>query len=587
MDAVILENVTFNYLGAKEPALRNLNLRIKQGEIVGIFGPIGAGKTSLLRCLNGLIPYEFPGELKGRIIVDGLDVREHTINELVRHVGIVLSDPTAQIFSLSVFDDVSFGPLNMGLPPEKIEERVKWALKVTGLDGLEFRNPRELSGGQQQRLAIAGLLAMRPKILALDEPISMLDPIGKRSVLSAIQELRDKHGLTCIITESGTDLESVIGILDRVVLIDKGRVLLDDSPANAFTYNYEIFDKIGVGLPELVKIFAECIKQEENIHIPLTIDEAAELLEKFLEKFPVEYYRGKKEASKYASISREIQDNHIRRRPVISVRNLTFVYPNGVKALDNVNLDIYEGEMVGLIGQNGSGKTTLALNLVGVLKPTNPDAKIIVNGIDVVKSQVEDLCSHINYVFQNPDHQLFSKNVVEELSFGLKMKGLATSDIKERISEVLKTLDLEGHENDMIINLTKDLKTLVAIASLLVLKPKVLIVDEPTNGLDYQGAIHVMNVLSELRREGHTIIVIMHHMKLIAKYCDRVIVMKDGKILLDGPVHEVFMHEKELEEAALTPPPTVLLARKIKAIPDNVLTPEVVIPIIKEMMGEA
>ncbi|MCS6785306.1 MAG: energy-coupling factor ABC transporter ATP-binding protein, partial [Candidatus Caldarchaeum sp.] len=224
-------NVT--YLHRQEKALTEVSLSIDKGEFVGLLGPLLSGKTTLLHLLNGLIPHVIPARIEGEVLVDGKNPRDFLVAEMSEHVGMVLDDPTVQVFSLTVKDDISFGPLNLGMPLDEIEERVAYAAEVTRLKPLLMRHPKELSGGQQQALSLAGVLAMRPKVLALDEPISMLDPIGKSLVLEEIKELNEKYGLTCIIAESGADLEDVLNIVTRVVVLDSGRIVFDGDPDEA------------------------------------------------------------------------------------------------------------------------------------------------------------------------------------------------------------------------------------------------------------------------------------------------------------------------------------------------------------------
>jgi len=558
------KNVTFTYLRKKTPAIKNINLSVDEGEFVVIIGPLGAGKSTLLRCLNGLVPHHFPGRLKGDVIVDGLNTKEHLITELAAHVGLVLDDPSIQIFGLSVEDDVAFGPINLGFELDEIERRMEYALKVLRLKGLEKRHPRELSGGQQQRVAIAGVLAMRPKIIALDEPISMLDPIGKSEVLTAIRELNREYGITCLISESGSDLEDVCSLATRVIIMDKGEILMDASPEEALSSG--LTEKIGVGIPQVTELYLKLKERGivNGVKPFVRVEDAAKTIRELITSGKLKVLAAKAEE--------EVEERKGRR--IIKVRNLRFTYPTGVEALKGVDLDVYEGELVGLIGQNGSGKTTLSLNLVGVYKPTNEDAEIIVDDIDVVKSRPQDLIKHINYVFQNPDWQLFSANVEEEVSFALKMMDLPPDEIKARVQKVLSELGIEKYAKAQIVDLTRDLRTLVAIASILVLEPKVLIIDEPTGGLDRKGADELMSVLKRLCfEEGRTIIIITHDMKLVAENCSRVVVMRDGKIMLDGTPSYVFAHEKELTEAFLKPPQITQLSYRLSdlGIPETTL----------------
>ncbi|MGQ4833664.1 MAG: ABC transporter ATP-binding protein [Candidatus Asgardarchaeia archaeon] len=551
-----LENVSFTYLHRKNPVLKNVSLEINPGEFVSLIGPLGAGKSTLLYTLNGVIPHHFPGKLEGKVLVDGLDTRKHSIVDLARHVGLVVEDPQIQIFNITVEDDVAFGPINLNLPEEEIGERVEYALEVLRLKELRKRHPRELSGGQQQRVALAGVLAMRPKLIALDEPISMLDPIGKSEVLAAIKELNQKYGIACLISESGSDIEQVIELATRVVVINDGQIILDSEVHEAL--KDELLQELGVGLPQVVKLFLK-IKQKYNldIKVPAKVDEAIELLRKLITEGKLKI---KKELSedtvKNANESSKSTKNQGKpnKEPVLIASNLWYTYPGGVTALKGVSLKLYPGELTALIGQNGSGKSTLALTLAGAYMPTNHDSLIMVNGINIRKMPLQQRIKYVNYVFQNPDNQLFSARVWDEISFALKMIGESADVIKKRTEEALKIFGLENIRKRQIVDLTKDKKTLVAIASVYVLKPKVMIIDEPTGGLDRKSATALMQHLVEMKKQGNSVVIITHDMRLVYEFADRVIVMHDGKILLDGKPGSVFSQFEILKKAFIVPP---------------------------------
>lgn len=561
--SVRFEDFAFTYLGQKEPALRDINLRI-EGGTVGVIGPTGAGKTTLLMALNGLVPQTAVGHQKGDVIIKGLNTRDHPTSELARHVGLVMENPVTQLFSLTVIDDVAFGPSNLGLPINEIRKRVEFALEATRLKGFEKRDPNDLSGGEQQSLAIADILAMNPEILAMDEPICMLDPIGKSIVLSLIKRLSKEGKVTIILSESGADIDDVIKYLDRVVVLHHGEIVLDDSPVDAL--QSDIFKEAGIGYPQVTELFLRLRDKKPSIPIPVTLEEANEYIR--------EEYEGKEE--RMPEVVRAGPKREVRvppkAEPIIKVRNLHHVYPPDIEALRGVSLDVYEGEMVGLIGQNGSGKTTLAYHLVGLLKPTNPDAQVIVDGIAVIKEPISKTVEHINYVFQNPDSQLFAEKVWDEIAFGPKNMELKDEEIKRRVAEAMKLFNIEGYESSYTISLSRDLKTFIAISSILAMKPKILLIDEPTTGLDAKGVTKVMEVLLNQRNAGCTVIVISHNMKLIAKYCDSVIVLKDGKVLTAGGTREVFSNPGVLKEAYILPPPITQLAQLIKEFPPDILT---------------
>jgi len=548
-------DVTFTHLHAKNPALNSVDLRIEEKEFVALLGPLGAGKSTLLYSLNGVVPHLLPGHLNGDIIVDGKNTKEHDVAELVTTVGLVIDDPTVQVFNLTVIDDVEFGPLNVGVPPEEIPARSEYSLSASRLKGLEMRHPKELSGGQQQALSLAGVLAMRPKILGLDEPISMLDPIGKNMMLQAVRDINEKFGATCIIAESGADLEDVMNLVDRVIVMDGGRVLAEGDPKVAVEDG--LLDKVGVGMPQVSLLFHELKKKVPDIEVPVRLDDAISLLSSYLDKGIVKVRKPHTTKARSSEMAKA--------EPYVDVGNLTFIYPGDVKALDNVDFQLRKGEFAGIIGQNGSGKSTLAQCIVGVYKPSDPDARIRVDDVDVVKSSIKEIVTKVNYVFQNPDYMLFSKDVNEEVGFGLRMLEYPKEKINDTVDETLTLLGLKEYKNTLINDLPRYLRTLVGLASVLVLRPNILIIDEPTNGLDRRESLRLLKYLRELQEKGLTFAIITHDMKLVSEFCDRVVVMNEGRILLDGKPAEVFSSQDQLRQASLKPPQIAQLAQALES----------------------
>jgi len=563
--SVEFKNFSFTHVGQEKPVLRDITFKIAEGSAVGIVGRAGSGKSTLLKALNGLVPKIDTGYQDGDVIVDGLNTKDHDVPELAKHVGLVLDNPVTQLFCLTVEDDIAFGPANLSLSDEEIMERKRFALESTRLVGFETRNPSDLSGGEQQSCAIAGILAMGPKIIAMDEPIAMLDPVGKRRVVSVLQEVAKRYKSTIIVSESGADIEVIAGYVDRMILLHDGEVILDAPTREAL--KSDLMEE--VGRPQATELFLRLRKIKPGIPIPITLEEAVGYLRDELKAGKMEIPKGIPAESRAKKVERP-------KEPIIRVRNLHHVYEGGVRALRGVDLNIYEGEIVGLIGQNGSGKTTLSLHLVGILRPTNPDAEVIVEGLNVhdPKTPVSEIIKHINYMFQNPDDQLFSEKVGDEIAFGPKMIGLPEDEIKKRVAEALKVFDIEGHENDYIARLPRNLKTYVSMGSILSLKPKILIIDEPTTGLDRRGILAVMDVLTGLHREGRTILIITHSMETVARYCSRVVVMKEGKILIDGPTREAFSKPEALEEAFIRPPQITQLGQRLMDLgfPPDMLT---------------
>lgn len=567
MALIELKDYNFRYRGRKSKALADLNLQLDGGSVVGLIGRAGAGKTTLLKSLIGIVPFVDAGYYEGQVTVDGLEVSKQSIGDMARHVSIVLENPDVQIFSLTVRDDVAFGPSNLGLPLEEVEKRIAYAMEQAELENFALRNPNDLSGGEQQSVAVAGALAMMPHVLALDEPVAMLDPVGKERVLSVVENVARRGSDTItLISESGADIDAVAERVDRVLALHEGRVIRD-GPRELLAD--PIFDEIGVGRPQVSALFAGL--QDAGVPVetmPVTLDVAVGEMERLLAlkgiqsiQLPAGY--GQPSARSFGE-------------EVVHVENLHHIYPPKIHALKGVSLSVHSGEIVGIIGQNGSGKTTLARHLVGLLKPSNPEAVVQVRGQDVTRMKTREVIKQINYVFQNPDDQIFADTVYEEVAFAPLMMDIPPEKSRALVEEAIETFHLKGHEKDITMALPEDLKTFLAIASILPLRPQILLIDEPTTGLDTWGAELMMASLEKLRDGGHTIIIITHTMKTVARYCDRAVVMNCGEIIANGPAREVFAHPEQLLQADIKPPQITQLGQRLahRGFPGNVLTVE-------------
>ena len=570
--SVSLDDVSFTYIRSDVPALKNLNLSLKEGKITAIIGETGSGKTTLSLTLNGIVPKYMTGKLTGEVTVAGQRVREHETEELAPYVGMMFDDPDRQIVALTVMEDVIFGPANLGLPREEIFERAKYALDAVRLVGYETRNPRTLSGGEQQSLSIAGVIAMRPKIMVMDEPICMLDPVGKERVLSVIEDLKKDFKMTIIITESGTDVERVAAFADEIVLLQDGEVKAQGGARDIFG-NRELLKGTRLRVPQVTEL-ALLMGEKDTSRLPISLEEGIEYFSKKMKGKKVSRYKREKKSIKKG-------------KPIIECENLHHVYPGPppYEALRGISFKIYEGEMVGLIGQNGSGKTTLSYHLVGLLKATNPDSSLIVAGVDAndEETTVNDLTKHINYLFQNPENQLFSDTVIHEMEYGLRNQGLSDEEIARKAEEAMKLFGIEKYRDDFIEPLPLNVKTFLGTASLVALEPRILIIDEPTTGLDWESSVMIMRILRDLNSKGMTVIIISHNMELISEYVERVMVIKEGLLLMDGPTREIFSQPEKLKEAWLSPCQITLLGQRMSkfGIPQDILT----VPEMHEIMS--
>lgn len=579
--AVKLKDVTWTYSGSSKPAIERINLEAKKGEAILITGPTGAGKTTLCCCLNGLIPDFFPGTLDGEVIINEKYIPAlEGIPSLSRIVGLVFQDPSNQLLQPTVVDDVAFTLENYGLPMSEIEEKVRRALEVTYLKGFENRNPHTLSGGEQQLCAIASILALDPDIYVLDEPTANLDPIGGAMVASFLEKLLKRREKTFLIVSHR--LEDFLYWVDRMVVMNEGEIILNGAPRTLLgdENKTELMRKVGVNLPQMSLLTHE-LKQMgiiKKVDPLLTIEGYAKVLAEDLKEGGREKVLGKTEARK----GEKVLGKETTREPIVKVEGLTHIYPGGVVALIGVNLEIYAGELVAFIGQNGSGKTTLVKHFNGLLKPS--EGKVIVDGIDTREVDIADLSKIVGLTFQNPDRQIFNLSVRKEVELGLKKLRLEEDEKKKRVLEALEAVGLKHAIDIPTFSLSLGERQRLTLASVLVMNPKVIVVDEPTTGQDLRMRLEIMDLLKEINNKGRTVIIVTHDMDLVAKYAERCVVMHAGRIIADGPTHVVLSKMEILESTRLRPPEIARFSLEMGSygIPMNFLTVEEAISFIKE-----
>ncbi len=534
---VTINDLHYRYRGQQEFALDGIDLTLSRGEFLVVMGPSEAGKSTLAATINGLIPHFHKGKFSGDVTVLGRNTKENTVAQMAEVVGIVFQDFEAQLFSTNVELEVAFGPENFSVARDEIARRIDENLNYVGLNAFRRRPPSTLSGGQKQKLAIASMLALKPTILVMDEPTTDLDPISKEGVFEITHRLCKREDLTLMIIEHETE-EALTA--DRVALMQHGK-LVRLGTVREILSDVDTLEALGVmplGIPRFFKMMG--MKD-----LPLTPEEGERAFQSAGWKIMPEGYAKLVDDEKAALARLE--------KPLIQCRGLEFSYPNGgVKALAGVDLDIFQGDMVAIVGQNGSGKTTLAKHFNGLLMPTG--GEILVNGEPTRSQGVYKIGQKVGYVFQNPDHQIFSETVFEEVAFGPRLRGQPDEEVKRSVAEALEAVGLSGHEQADPFALTKSGRQRVAVASVLAVRPEILILDEPTTGLDYAEQRSMMNMVRRLNENGSTIIFVTHHMWVVAEYARRVFVMKDGKLLLQGTTREVFSHGTELHDAFLKPP---------------------------------
>lgn len=532
--------LTFTYEGAGQPALKNINLTVSPGEIILITGPAGSGKTTLCSCINGLVPHFHEGELSGEVLVRGYNTRRARVGGLASLVGMVFQDPESQLVTNSVADEVAFGPENLGIPREEIYRRVEEALKATRLQGYDEREPHTLSGGEQQACVIAAVYAMHPEIYVMDEPLANLDPEGKAQVLRVVVELAKQRGKTLIVVEHA--LEEVIPLVDRVIVLDKGQIVRD-GPVEKVLAEGDI--PFVFTRPPVVRLGE---KFELN---PLPLSS-----EQFYGLLSARYLLGQIEAQDLP----RLESSSI--EPVIQVDDILFSYKTDSaqqrSALQNVSLTIRAGEFVAVLGRNGSGKTTLIRHIIGLLQP---DAgKVTVLDQDVAVTPTHELARRVGFCFQNPNHQIVSFNVKDEIIFGLKAHGIDPSEFESRIYESLEFVNMLDFIDAEIFDLGKGQKQRLALASVLSLRPEILIVDEPTTGQDPRMAREIFEIIHRLNQSGTTVLVITHNIDFAAMYASRAVVLREGMIKFDGPIRELLLDRELMKASALEMPETTRLA---------------------------
>ncbi len=551
-----VEEVTYTYPNAEEPALRGVTLTVEEGEFILLTGPSGCGKTTLCRCLNGLIPHFYSGEMRGEVRVLGLSTREHPPSELARYVGLIFQNPDNQIFSLTVEKEVAFGLENLGVERGEMRRRVDWALEVVGLTHLKHRLTNELSGGEKQRLAIASILAMRPRVIVLDEPTSFLDPRAAEHLFEILNLLNREYGMTIILIEHRVDL--AVRYVNRVVVMDRGLIIVDAPPREAFTSPKT--RAVGVAVPRVLELSERLMKRGIPLkRLPLTIEDLLEELQGRLRR------GGGWGGGEVKAGAAE---------PIIEVEDVSYIYPNGVKALEDINLRINRGEFVAIMGENGAGKTTLVKHFIGLLKPT--EGRVIVDGVDTSQVTVASLARKVGLVFQNPDDQLFAESVEEEIAFALRNFGYSDDIVAKRVDWALHLLDIERYRDSSPFTLSGGERKRVALASVLAWDPEIVVLDEPTIGQDYAQKERLRHFLMQLRSQGKTTIIVTHDVEFVAECEPRVILMAEGRILSDGPARRVLSDVEALEKASITPPEVVRVLRGLSSygVPCDILDVE-------------
>ncbi len=517
---LVIENLAFRYRSRHEPALRNINLSVQPGQVVLIAGASGCGKTTLIRCINGLIPRSYKGDLSGSIRIFGQDTRGLSLARISQMVGTVLQDPERQILGSRVINEVAFGLENLGLPREEILQRAHEALDRLKIAHLRERETFNLSGGEKQKVALAGVLAMRPGILLLDEPLASLDPASAQDALSMIRQLADE-GMTIILIEHR--VEDVLTIHpERVLYMSDGEIKFDGTAEQLVDY----VDFREIKLP--ARMVLDLAARATPPPVPQWLPSGRE---------------GPRE-------------------PLVEFQDVHFGYGAEEEVLHGINLAIYRGDVIAVLGPNGAGKTTLVKHAIGLLKPKR--GRVLIRGRDTRQMSVAEIASTLGYVFQSPSHMLFAPTVYEELAFGPKNLNHDPETIRKEVMEAIQIVNLTGYEQTPPLSMSFGQQKRVSIAAILSMRSRILVMDEPTAGQDYKNYINFMD--SILQMPGfEAILFITHDIDVAIRYANRVLLVSNGQVVADGAPEEVLSDLERLEACRLVP--TSLLRLNLEYLP--------------------
>ncbi len=531
-----VKNVTYKHWNQSTPTLVDLSLQIQQGTLNVLVGPGGSGKSTLCNLFNGEIPHLLGGDFAGDVFIDGVNTRDVDVKDLAKQVGHVFQDPESMFATLTVEDEIAFGPENLKISAENIKIIVTKLLADTDLTPFRERLVWALSGGQIQKLGLAAVLAMQPRLIILDEPTSNLDPAATRSVHELVLELR-KNGMTTLLVTR--ELDDFLAQADQLLVLQNGHLLTAGKPAELLASHGKDLQKLGIWLPETTEIGLDPFFSSSNpVTMPITVDETLKLLIN-------------NDSCANGLVGKTPLIHPVPGECLIKASNLAFNY-GGAPALSDVSLQIHAGEMLAIVGRNGAGKSTLARLLVGLLKPQAGSLELF--GKPASKWKVQDLANKIALVFQNPEHQFLTDTVFDEISYSLLARGV--NDLAERekaVQQNLLMLGLSGYENIHPFALSAGMKRRLGVATMLVSKPQVLLVDEPTYGQDKQMTETLMALMEDIRRQGIAVVMITHDMRLVQEYAERVIVMSAGKVCFDGDPAGLFDRDDILEIANLCP----------------------------------
>lgn len=546
---ISFRNFSFQYRAQKRPTLTDIDLEIYPGERVLIAGPSGSGKSTLAGCINGLNPFSNPGACTGTLTVDGVDAPHSSLFELSAHVGTVLQDPDGQFIGLTVGEDIAFALENSCTPQDEMHAITRHAAELVGIENHLGYAPHELSGGQKQRVSLAGVMVDQVKILLFDEPLANLDPATGKQAIELIDEIQKKTDTTVLIIEHR--LEDVLWRnVDRIVLVNDGTILADLRPDELLSGS--LLAENGIREPLYVTALryagVDITPDKHPAHVDsLVLDDTD--TQKLRDWFT----------------ARPRPAAQPEREPLLEVKGLSFGYQKGQQTLRDVSFSIGKGEMVSIVGRNGAGKSTLSKLICGF---ETPDAgEIFLNGRSLAEENIRRRARHIGYVMQNPNQMISKTMIYEEVALGLQRSGLTEEQIREKVEATLKVCGLYPFRNWPISALSFGQKKRVTIASVLVLDPELILLDEPTAGQDFRHYTDIMEFLRGLNARGVTVVMITHDMHLMLEYTRRALVFCDGRLIADRTAAAVLCDPALVEQAALKETSLYTLANRCGIAP--------------------
>ncbi len=509
------KDYSFKYRSQKEPTLHHINLSIYPGEKVLIVGPSGSGKSTLAHCLNGLVPFSYSGESTGSLMVAGKEPSKEGIFGMSKLVGTVLQDTDGQFIGLTVAEDIAFALENDCVPQEEIFSRVNEVAETVEVKNLLTHAPTELSGGQKQRVSMAGVMIDDVEILLFDEPLANLDPATGKRAIDLIDKISRESGKTVVIIEHRLE-DALYRDVDRIVVVGEGKIVADAKPDELLCM--DVLEKEGIREP----LYVTALKHAGCTVRPETLPQHIETMDlaPYKEKVQNWYKKAELPPARHST------------EPALEIKELYFSYLSGKPVLQNIHFRIEKGEMVSIVGKNGAGKSTLSSLICGFIKPDR--GEILLNGSDISGLSIKERGEVIGLVMQNPNQMISKPMIYDEVALGLAVRGVPEEEMKERVYDTLKICGLYPFRNWPVSALSFGQKKRVTIASILVMNPQVLILDEPTAGQDYRHYTDIMEFLKTINEKmGITIVMITHDMHLMLEYTDRAIVIADGHLLAD------------------------------------------------------